>query len=498
MKKFIKTIGLILSGLCLFSSCGIQIGTEKNVIYSEEKCYQRDMNFRTIITTDGECDDQNSLIHAFLYADQLNIKGIIYTSSILHWGGDEKHAPYRDYGTHWIEEYIDHYAKVYDNLKRHSSKFPTADYLKSITKVGNYSYKNDVKFSTEGSNLIAEEILREDDSKLYLLAWGGCNTIARALMSIEEEHQNDTDWVQYKSRLSQKIVISMISLQDSLYTEYISKNWKDISVIVNQAQFGKYGFNWKGGKYDDTLKAAWQKKYVLHKDNPLLSLYHSYLDGVEYPGEQASAQFGLDINDSDPNDGKIKNSMGTFEQYDFLSEGDSPSFLMLIDNGLEGIDVDKVGSWGGYYVTDAENGAKRIDYTQKYRGNFIPDISRDFAERIRWTEGQGSLHTPSLMVKEGKYVRVKKEDIVTLTAIGTDLDGDELFYDWEFDDTASEYERDDFDDVSPILKVNDNVAIITFRKNTKAGDVYHYYAKVADDEILGSVKYVDVKIEIIE
>ena len=49
---------------------------------------------RTIITQDAEVDDQNSLRHILLYANDIEIQGIIQTSSVF-WcpAGNQKHLP---------------------------------------------------------------------------------------------------------------------------------------------------------------------------------------------------------------------------------------------------------------------------------------------------------------------------------------------------------------------------------------------------------------------
>lgn len=42
---------------------------------------------RTIITQDAEVDDQNSLRHFLFYANEVELQGIIQTSSKFHWQG---------------------------------------------------------------------------------------------------------------------------------------------------------------------------------------------------------------------------------------------------------------------------------------------------------------------------------------------------------------------------------------------------------------------------
>jgi hypothetical protein len=52
---------------------------------------------------------------------------------------------------------------------------------------------------------------------------------------------------------------------------------------------------------------------------------------------------------SDPEKIK-KNQWGSFTQYDFISEGDSPAFFHLIDVGLENLSNPHFGGWGGRLV----------------------------------------------------------------------------------------------------------------------------------------------------
>ena len=47
---------------------------------------------RTIILTDPELDDLNSLIRLLLHSNELEIEGLIYASSRYHWKGDDLRA----------------------------------------------------------------------------------------------------------------------------------------------------------------------------------------------------------------------------------------------------------------------------------------------------------------------------------------------------------------------------------------------------------------------
>ena len=58
---------------------------------------------RTVVTTDMESDDIASLVRYFLYTNELDTKGIVYSSSKFHWAGDGKGTefflPDREYTT---------------------------------------------------------------------------------------------------------------------------------------------------------------------------------------------------------------------------------------------------------------------------------------------------------------------------------------------------------------------------------------------------------------
>ena len=81
---------------------------------------------------------------------------------------------------------------------------------------------------TEGSNYIMEILLDDDMRDLYLQAWGGTNTIGRALLSIEEEYAGTDQWEEIYAKVCEKAVIISFGDQDNVYPEYIAENWPDI------------------------------------------------------------------------------------------------------------------------------------------------------------------------------------------------------------------------------------------------------------------------------
>ena len=49
---------------------------------------------RTIVTTDGEVDDQDSFVRLLLYANEFDLIGLVYSSSQWHYKGDGKGTLY--------------------------------------------------------------------------------------------------------------------------------------------------------------------------------------------------------------------------------------------------------------------------------------------------------------------------------------------------------------------------------------------------------------------
>ncbi|MBR6323146.1 MAG: DUF1593 domain-containing protein, partial [Lachnospiraceae bacterium] len=201
---------------------------------------------RTIITQDAEVDDQNSLRHFLLYANEVEVQGIVQSSSKFHWIGvpgatkdNVKRSefefegevtgpydqPYRWTGTDWMWRELDDYEKDYQNLKKHAEGYPTPDCLRSVTKIGNIGYEGEMEAPTEGSELIRKRILDDDPRTLYVQVWGGTNTLARALLDIQNEYENSPEWPALHEKITKKVVITACGEQDPTYRTYIAENW---------------------------------------------------------------------------------------------------------------------------------------------------------------------------------------------------------------------------------------------------------------------------------
>jgi hypothetical protein len=94
---------------------------------------------RIIVTSDGEIDDECSMVRFLLYANEWNIEGIVTSSSQYHWHG------HNWAGDDWLVPYLNAYEKVYPNLRLHSKEYPTPEYLRSITFLGNVETEGEMR-----------------------------------------------------------------------------------------------------------------------------------------------------------------------------------------------------------------------------------------------------------------------------------------------------------------------------------------------------------------
>ena len=108
---------------------------------------------RIIVTSDGEIDDECSMVRFLLYANEWDVEGIVTSSSQYHWHG-HKWA-----GDDWVQPYLDAYAKVHPNLVKHDSGYPTPKYLQARTLLGNVDTEGEMDAITPGSQHIVKVLL---------------------------------------------------------------------------------------------------------------------------------------------------------------------------------------------------------------------------------------------------------------------------------------------------------------------------------------------------
>lgn len=263
---------------------------------------------RVIICTDisNEPDDQQSLVRALLYSNEFDIEGILATTSCHKQSSPDIQA---------ILSVIDAYDKVHPNLLLHSADYPSAAYLRSISKSGVDGYGMSgamMNLNNEGIDLIISAIDKDDPRPVWIISWGGSNNLGGAVMKVK----NTRTEAEVEKFIS-KIRGYEIAIQDDGQA-YIMNNFPDAKLIASVLQFkgmsktvpsfNAWPESWGGN--DDILSASWVSIHIQTNHGAL---------GQEYPNAV------------------------------YLFEGDSPSLLYLIPNGLGSPEHPEYGSWGGRF-----------------------------------------------------------------------------------------------------------------------------------------------------
>lgn len=183
---------------------------------------------RLIVLTDIEADpdDSQSLVRLLLYANQIDIEGIVATTSTHQ---KSRVAPES------IHAIIDAYGRVQPNLLKHEPEFPKAQALKAVVRSGLQVYGmqgvGDVRDSP-GSNAIIKALEKNDTRPLWIAVWGGANTLAQALYRISHDRTPEQ-----AARLVKKLRVYTISDQDDSGF-WIRTQFPDLFYIVSPGGYG--------------------------------------------------------------------------------------------------------------------------------------------------------------------------------------------------------------------------------------------------------------------
>ena len=139
-------------------------------------------NPRLFVLTDigNEPDDQMSLTRLLLYSNEIDLEGLVATTSC--WQRD-KVSP------EIIEKVLSNYARIRSSLLKHAEGFPTFDHLSALVKSGQPTYGLSAvgnEKRTPGTRLLIDAADRHDPRPLYVSIWGEPNTLTQALFHSEK------------------------------------------------------------------------------------------------------------------------------------------------------------------------------------------------------------------------------------------------------------------------------------------------------------------------
>jgi hypothetical protein len=408
------TCRIMKTHLLGFALVTIGIGFAAGVLAADTKP-------RVFVLTDieNEPDDAMSMVRFLSYCNQWDVEGLVATTSIHQ---QNKTAAPR------IRRIVEAYGEVRDNLLLHEAGYPTTDHLLSVIKEGPPLYGMEAVgegHDSSGSELLIQAVDKADPRPVWVTVWGGPNVLAQALWKVRAARTPD-QLEQFVARLR----VYTISDQDDS-GPWMRQTFTNLFYVVSP------GFH-AGGAYHHATWSGISGDY-----------FHARCDGADF--ELVSNEW-LDRNV------RRKGPLGAeYPLWEYLMEGDTPSFLNLIHNGLSDPERPDWGGWGGRYElytprpqkwhlqpetrpiwTDANDEVLGID--GRWHDDNHATIWRwrsayqnDFAARMDWTikPYNQANHPPVPKLAHANRITAKPGERVKLSAAGsTDPDGDALSYEW--------------------------------------------------------------------
>ena len=331
-----------------------------------------------------------------------------------------------------------------ENKQQYIGYWPSADYVKSRAVMG--SIHGGIKAigadnDSPGSELLIRLADEDDTRPIYVAAWGGANTLAQAIWRVKQ-----TRSAEELKRFVRKFRIYTITDQDMQYSMRMNRSYSS-HMWLRKEFADDLQFVWDEGTWQEQCelgKRHWQQ----HKDN----IQGQGALGGEYP------------------------------TYKWGVEGDTPSFLYVMPNGLNNPEDPHQCGWAGYHErgmcadslttawTSWQEPVRSISVGYKQR--FYPDELNDFMARMQWAaEGKGNLNP--YVVIPNDTINITMIPLTLDASKSFDPDGDNLQFSWwqqpEIGKTKVKIEQAD----QPI-------ATLRIPADAK-GDTIHIICEVHDD-----------------
>jgi len=433
------------------------------IVFASQACAQN-ARPRAIALTDitNEPDDEESLVRFLVSSSDYDVEAMIATTSTWLRKGVRPDK---------IRAQIRAYEKVYPNLIKHDPRYPSPKHLLSVTSshlpVYGMRGVGEGKDS-EGSELLIAAVDKKDPRPVWVTVWGGPNCLAQALWKVRNTRsKEDLD------KFVAKLRVYTISDQDDS-GPWLRREFPKLFYIVTPSNqsYNEYRLAaWTGisgerrykfaapSRYFDWISNEWLLTNVITDHGPL---------GAMYP------------------------------KWKYIMEGDTPSYLNLIDNGLCGDLSPEYGGWGGRYKLSTPKGETRPIWTNSADTVSVDGktwssphatvwrwreaYQNDFAARMDWcTTGnrQDANHHPVAVVggNKGKSVismTAQPGKTVTLSAAGSsDPDGDKLTYRW--------FQYDEAGTGGRVHIAGEDGNKITFKAPSEPGKTIHLILELRDD-----------------
>jgi hypothetical protein len=415
---------------------------------------------RIVILTDvstWETDDSESLVRLLVHADLFEIEGLVYTTG---WSLDKV----RDDFFQLIHNAIDAYEKDLPNLLKRSNQkeflkdeskqeigyWPGPEYLRKQTMFGSknrgFSFIGETNDSP-GSDLIIKLADEQDDRPLWIAVWGGGNTLAQAIWRIQQNRSPED-----LNAFLHKLHVYTITDQDR----------------EQRTEFSISSHQWIRGKFEKDLFFIWDECAWKFQNGTGRENWEEYATHIQNHGNLGSV----------------------YPKFKYGVEGDTPSFLYLMPNGLNNPEIPDQASLGGYFKWGkSEDGSTSayINYSGSpnsicnyYENYFYKSTFNNFAARMDWAKDGKGNRNPIVIIDKStgfEILKIKPEQGTSITLDASksfDPDGDTLRFKWWILSDAGTYSEN----VS-ILKDDSNSPIVKVPTNS-AGKTFHVICEVTD------------------
>jgi hypothetical protein len=290
-------------------------------------------------------DDVQSMVRLLLYANDLEIEGLIATGGTFANIANKLN----------ILDILDLYDEVDEHLRQRDGRYPLPNELRAVTFEGNDgTWGKPVDeivgegHDSEASAAIIRIVDRPDPRPVWIGVWGGPADLAQAIWRVRESRSE----AELQSFID-KLRVFMIGLgsktgQDGS-GQWLLDTFPELFVIVSQKTYGGMF-----AQASEVGNLKWLNAHIREGHGPL---------GAAYPRS------------------------GYYPDNPGMQEGDTPTFLHLISarRGLNDPEQPDQEGWGGQYVQ------RDPDRNHWYDGpgaesvrKWLPDIQADFARRADW------------------------------------------------------------------------------------------------------------------
>lgn len=370
---------------------------------------------------DIEPDDMESMIRLMVHADLFEVEALITSGG---WNSSG-----RAYPIGWkdsLSRTIGAYEKDLPNLMKRSGQtsfksleeelgsqeigyWPSADYMRSRAMLGSLELGRHMigeDNRSEGSDHIIKLADEDDERPIWILAWGGANTFAQAIWQVQQERTPE----EVRAFL-RKFRIYTITDQDVPYHDRHTNYPFSSHFQMRKDMSDDLMFFWD--------ESAWLSQNAIGSAN-----WKEYVENIQGHGNLGSI----------------------YPNYKWGVEGDTPSYLHVLPNGLHDPSVPEMTGWAGYFRWGTGMDNATCSYTnhsgevkeisQKYEKYFYPAIFNEFAARMDWAAyGEGN-RNPVAVVGESRTLEIIDIDVTPDTPVSLDAsasydpDGDSLNFKW--------------------------------------------------------------------